>query len=298
LINPFKLLSQAVKAIRAPSYPLTISLLFLICSVAQADLIEIKIPPSNIIARAQFMAGEAKKPAILLLHGFLQTHNFFTVSRLASSLAGEGYNVLSPTLSLGIDKRKKSLPCEAIHTHNIQDDGTEIKFWLDWLKSKGYQNVLLIGHSYGSLQLLLYQAKEHNSIVKKIIATSLIDIDYVIGRNEYQSQINSAKTLLKQNKNSLGHYKIGQCNKYMTSPSAFLSYAMWDKKEIIGLLNKVQTPVYIIMGGKDMRMAKNWPETLKQAKAKVVTIKGANHFFDAEFEFDLFETVLGLIQQN
>lgn len=180
----------------------------------------------------------------------------------------------------------------------MQDDIAEIKFWLDWLEKKGYQNVLLVGHSYGSLQLLSYQAKHRNDNIKNIIATSLVDIEYVIGQKVNQSQISNAKKLVEQNNNSLGNYKISHCNKYVASPTAFLSYAKWDKKEIINLLNKVRTPVNIVMGSKDKRMAKNWPNILKQAKARVVMIKGANHFFDAEFEFDLVESVIGLIQQH
>lgn len=104
--------------------------------------------------------------------------------------------------------------------------------------------------------------------------------------------------LIKENNNAIAGYKISFCNKYITSPAAFMSYANWNKEDIIALLKTIRIPLHIIMGGNDTRMNKNWPKMLKQAKANVTVIKGANHFFDAEYEFDLIETVLNLIKQN
>jgi dienelactone hydrolase len=54
---------------------------------------------NKLMATAEFHEGEPDKPAVILLHGFLQTHQFPTIKRLADSLADEGYTVLasSPT---------------------------------------------------------------------------------------------------------------------------------------------------------------------------------------------------------
>ena len=70
--------------------------------------------PSGIKATAFYSEGEAGKPAILLLLGFLQTRNYLTVNSLSTSLADEGFTILAPTLTLGISNRKRSLPCDAV----------------------------------------------------------------------------------------------------------------------------------------------------------------------------------------
>lgn len=80
LIKPRKWIYKSNKSGRIPRYSLAIFLFVMIGNFAHADLIDIKLSPSNIIARAEFTQGQAKKPAVLLLHGFLQTHHFLPLA--------------------------------------------------------------------------------------------------------------------------------------------------------------------------------------------------------------------------
>ena len=126
-------------------------------------------------ASAEYLVGERNKPAVLLLHGFLQTREFPTVATLARGLHDAGYTVLSPTLSLNIPNRKQSLACEAVHRHSLDDDVAEIGRWVNWLKSRGHRAIVLLGHSFGSLQLLAYLSAKPDAAVKGYIGTSLIE---------------------------------------------------------------------------------------------------------------------------
>ena len=99
---------------------------------------------------------EKARTPILILHGFLQTHHFPTVRQLADSLAGLGYPVLTPSLSLGLHRRNTSLACEAIHAHSMQKDAEEVGHWVDWLQRRYQRKPVLIGHSAGSVTLLAY----------------------------------------------------------------------------------------------------------------------------------------------
>jgi len=259
-----------------------------------AEIVEVKIH-KNIIATAEYVKGDPDKPAVILLHGFLQTHHFQTVNRLGAYLADEGYTVLSPTLTLGVSKRRKSLSCEAIHLHSMDDDQKEIKFWVSWLTQRAHTGVVLIGHSYGSLQLLIYAANNNDPAVIKVIATSLVDIEHTIGSDVNKHQVDSAKKMLEQNIDELKSYRINYCNKYMAPPSVFLSYAIWNKEKVVELLMATSTPVHIIMGSKDNRVSQNWLALLKEANANVLMVEGAGHFFDAEYEFDLVDSVMASI---
>lgn len=62
----------------------------------------------GIPASADYLSGEPGKPAVLLLHGFLQTRDFPTVATLARGLQDAGYTVLAPTLSLNIPTARKA----------------------------------------------------------------------------------------------------------------------------------------------------------------------------------------------
>jgi len=280
-------------------YMCSVLILYGLSGTATADTVEIKYI-NDLEISAQYLAGDQSKPAILLLHGFLQTPDFFTVQRLMDYLSTDGYPVLAPTLSLGINNRKKSLSCDAVHTHHMRDDLKEINFWTDWLAKKGHKQVILVGHSYGSLQLLIYMAQNqnHGVDIKKVIGTSLVDIDYTVGEKLNRAQVDNANAMAVQKNNSLGNFQVSYCKKFIAPPDVFLSYADWGAQKIRSLLSKIHTPVYIILGSKDERMDQKWPDVLKKANAKVSLVEGANHFFDAQFEFDLAEIVLSTIKDN
>ncbi len=139
---------------------------FLVCllismfpAAAQAAIVQLEVRP-GITASAEYLIGERSKPAVLLIHGFLQTREFPTVATLARGLQDASYTVLSPTLSLNIPSRTQSLACEAVHKHSMDEDVDEIGRWVRWLKSNGHRDIVLLGHSFGSLQLLAYLSEQ------------------------------------------------------------------------------------------------------------------------------------------
>jgi len=271
--------------------------LYLISPMTFAGVIETKMP-NGMIAKAEYAQEDLSQPAILILHGFLQTHSANTIIQLSSHLTTEGFSVLAPSLTLGINKRKQSLSCEAIHTHSMDDDINEIEFWINWLKSKGFKDIYIIGHSYGSLHSIIYSSKKYDPIVRKLIATSLVDNEHGVGKELHKKQLMNVNNKVSNNDFSLEKYKISFCKEYVSPPKEFLSYAKWNQNEIIKLLNNVKTPVHIILGSNDKRIDKNWPNRLKKAGAKLTLIDGANHFFAAEYEFDLADSVISLINNE
>jgi pimeloyl-ACP methyl ester carboxylesterase len=252
--------------------------------------------PSGYVASAEYRPANSDKPAVLVLHGFLSTRNFLTVSNLTNALADEGYTVLAPNLTLGVNLRKVSLACEAIHTHSIQGDIKEINYWVNWLIDKGHKKIVIVGHSYGSLHGLLYAMENHNPAVVKLIATSLVDVEQVIGEELSKSQISMAQALVAKNDNSLKEYRMSYCKKYVAPPAAFLSYAVWSKQKILDAISQTKIPVDVILGSADSRMGDAWPELLRKNGVHVQLIEGANHFFHNEQEFDLLDSVLAALQ--
>lgn len=259
--------------------------------IVQEDL------PSGLSVTADYQQGEGAKPAVLLLHGFLQTRNFSTVTSMNEELRDAGYPTLVPTLSLGVSNRKQSLQCEAIHTHTMEEDVAEIDFWVNWLVAKGHKSVVLVGHSYGSLQSLVYMTTYRHAVVKKLVAVSLVDVDQAVGKKANESQIAEAKRLLEENSSLLESYQIAFCQKYVAPPAAFLSYLKWTKELIFDALGSLGRDVEVIIGSNDHRMDSDWPRQLQQIGVKIMTVDGANHFFDGMFEFDLNEQVLNAVDE-
>lgn len=259
--------------------------------VARGESIEAKLP-SGQLATAAFHAGEARRPAVLVLHGFLQTNAFPTIESIVSAATTAGYTVLAPNLSLGISRRNRSLPCEAIHLHTLRDDEAEVGFWVRWLTQRGYDRVVLVGHSFGNVQLLGYLQGRPAPSVKKVVLISLTDVEV---KQDARQRARLAQTLrerVEKRDTRLVEAEYGHCRKYVSPPAALLTYLAPSRRSILDAVTKSPVPAVAIMGGEDERMGPDWLDRLASAGIDVRVVPGASHFFDNQYEFDLQEAVL------
>lgn len=275
--------------------PFILVLLFL-SALANAQEVELETS-ERYIASANYLEGEPDKKALLILHGFLQTRDFSTVKRLGDTLYESGFSVLSPTLSLGMHRRRQSLPCEAIHTHSSQSDAAEIKQWVDWLTEKTGKKPTLIGHSSGSITLLNYLDTYGTEGVEKLILISMSPftdkIDPVDKKN-----LKWARDDLQSGYDSLYTFKLSYCDTYPSTSSAWLSYKQWDQEKLSELTVKYSDLIEVIIGTSDNRLSIEWRDLLRSKGVKISFIEGANHFFDEAHEFDLSDTMESLLEAD
>ncbi|MCA1925290.1 MAG: alpha/beta fold hydrolase [Thiobacillus sp.] len=273
---------------------------FLLClllwfaSAAQAALVYQDIRP-GIRAGASYQVGERNKPAVLLLHGFLQTREFATVATLANGLHDAGYTVLSPTLSLNIPLRSQSLACEAIHKHSLDEDTEEIARWVSWLKNRGHRSVVLLGHSFGSMQLLAYLAGSPDPAVKAYIGASLIEAQ--IGPVDRRALIEDLEARARSAPRALVSHPLSFCRKYTSTARDLLSYVRWDQARTLAALRRSPVENWLIMGDADTVLGHNWLAALRHLGSQVVVVSGANHFMDGEHEFTLLEHTLAFLRK-
>lgn len=263
-------------------------------AAAHAAIVQQLMRP-GIAANAEYLIGDRDKPAVLLLHGFLQTREFPTVITLALGLQTEGYTVLSPTLSLNIPNRTQSLACEAAHKHGMEEDIAEIRYWVDWLKSHGHRSIVLIGHSFGSMQLLAYLSDHPDPAVKAYVGTSLIEAR--IGSTFRPTLIARLESLIRNKQNALVTYPLSFCQKYPSTPEGLLSYVRWDQPRLLSALKVVPVRMLLIMGDTDSMLGQGWLKALQHIQMPMVIVHGANHFMDGEHEFDLLDHTLAFLRQ-
>lgn len=257
-----------------------------------AETVEAKLE-TGIIATADFRAGKPSLPAILLLHGFLQTRNALPISPLADTLADNGYTVLVPTLSLGINQRAQSLDCEAPHIHTKEGDVAEIGYWTDWLDRKGYKSIVLIGHSSGSLEILQYVSQNPSPAVKIAILTSIIPLRSI--PKEVQKALASVKQT-QNNGKALERYTLSYCKgNYVSPPADYLTYAASDADNTLDQFSKTKVPVEVILGKADKAMDLTWPDKIRARNISVTLLDNATHFFDGLQEFDLSDKVESIL---
>ncbi|MBU1394584.1 MAG: alpha/beta fold hydrolase [Gammaproteobacteria bacterium] len=262
-------------------------------AAAHAVIAQQEMRPA-IPANADYLIGEPGKPAVLLLHGFLQTRDFSTVSTLARGLQDTGYTVLAPTLSLNIPNRTQSLACEAVHKHSLDDDVAEIGRWVSWLKSHGHRSIVLVGHSFGSLQLLAYLSLKPDAAVKGYIGISLIEAQ--IGTAVRPALIAQLEGRVLNKQRMLVNQPLSFCRKYPSTPEGLLSYARWDQARLLAALKQSPVSARLIMGDRDSMMEHDWLKALEHVQTPMVIVKGANHFMDGAHEFDLLESTLKFLE--
>lgn len=269
-----------------------LSYLLLQSHSASAETVEDKLT-TGLIVTANFHSGVSSQPAVLLLHGFLQTHNSEPMNSLASHLASKGYTVLAPTISLGINKRSQTMACEAVHTHTMETEVAEVSHWVDWLFKKGYKNIVTIGFSStGNLQALLYNSHGSHPSIKNSILISPNPL------SSNKSDLQKPHTTPDKNPNSTYKkpriYSLGYCkNNFAATSNTYLSYSKYDSNKLLELIHQTPVQTEIILGSDDTILPANWSTQIRALKAQthVTVIDKANHFFDGTYEFDLAEKV-------
>lgn len=254
--------------------------------------------PSGLKAQADYRKGDGDKPAVLVLHGFLQTHHFSTVRLVADELSDAGYTVLSPTLTLNIDQRRASLNCNAIQNHSVEQASHEIGAWIDWLKKQGYARIILVGHSTGSNHLLSYLHTNRDPAVNAFIATSLGPTVSWQYPEESRRQRAQAEAAVAAGDTKLKRYSLGFCrNNYAAPAKYFLSYLHWNKEQTLLDLKTTPVPTTVVLGQTDKWLPPNWADTLEREAIRLVRIKDANHYFSGIAEFDFQAAILSLVKR-
>ncbi len=261
----------------------------------ESQIITLQIT-DKIAAYGEFYPGDNNKPVVMILHGFMLTHNFQTVKQLAESLHESGYTVLTPTLSLGINKRKTSLSCEAIHTHSLLGDLKDINQWVKWLTVKTGKKLTIIGHSAGSSQLIAYIHHYPSAPVKQMIFLSMPNFRDT--PNSYATRKDIELAQKTPDKNDLKKFSLSYCKEYVTTANNFISYYNLSKDNLYQYLKQTPIKKTLILGSEDTRVDKNWNKSLASTNTTIIIIKGANHFFDAEYEFDLLDTVESILTEH
>lgn len=277
-----------------------IAFLFSYSTFSQAQTVTQYLKPLNIEAQADYLAGDIKKPAVMVIHGFLTTNKFHTVTAIAKTIQSEGYSTLVPTLTLDINKRKSSLKCNSLHTHTLEKDVLEIKEWVEWLVRKGHKKVIVVGHSSGSQELLEYLNKYPTPAVTGAIFTSLF---YLNGKElgTLENEITFAKDSVAKKESDPRKYSFVFCNNnYFATPESYLSYMKLDRDYILNMLQNLKTPSYTIMGSADKRylsVGENWLTELENTRTNLITVDNANHFFSSEHEFDLQDHIVEIVRK-
>ena len=196
-------------------------------------------------------------------------------------------------MSLGVNRRKQSLACEAAHTHTMDDETGEVAFWINWLSSRGYKDIVPVGFSStGNISLLLYNIQTPHPSIKKVILTSFNPV-HINQAERLKLQTGAGRKSHAQG-GKIARYSVGYCkNNFSSTLNTYLSYSAFVDDKILDLISHSTVPLEIILGSADTVLPVNWQAKIiaRNPRARISVVNKANHFFEGTTELDLADNV-------
>lgn len=268
-----------------------------------------------------FFSDDSPKKVLLHIHGF--EGNFYEntfVQVLAHHLKAKSISFLTVN-TRGCEKIKD------IHTLNgssktigaryelLEDSAKDIDAWIEFLLEKGYDKVVLQGHSLGTIKVVRYLREgKYADKVEKLILLS--PFDKKAGLPSY-NKIPIEQILQKaQQKVDEGKGDEIITEEFDTIKVSYKTFISWYKQDDLGkmfefctsdyefpALKKILIPSKVIVGSNDEFFHPSNPENPEQAlkliekhipKCQTKLIYGANHGYEG-FEQVLAEEIEGFI---
>ena len=255
---------------------------------------EVYIKHDGLILNAELEVSDGKAIAdgvILLTHGGLAHRDMESLRYLRSLLIGEGHNLLSINLSLGIDNRHGMYDCNNPHLHRNNDALDEIGLWIDWLSKKGVRDLILMGHSRGGAQTALFAAERDSVLIKKVVllAPATRDNGFNGYENRYKKPLKPMLTKVQEMiDDGLGDEFIDStnimfCRKTKATANSFASYYLPDPRlDTPYLIPFIKKPTLVIVAADD-QVVKNLGNKLLQLEKNnnfhMTVIDSADHLF-------------------
>ena len=280
-----------------------------------ANSMEVTAPHNgiNLVANLEIAEGKSiQDDVIVMMHGTLAHGELEILKALQTQLKDRGFNSLSMTLSLGLDKRKGLYDCNVPHTHKHTDALDETGVWIRWLKEKGVKKINLLGHSRGGNQIAWFAAERHDSAVEKVILVAPMtwdkqrSHDYYsrVFKKELQPLLNKAQQLVAAGKPDewLDNIDFVYCRDAKVQAASFVSYHGDDPRlNTSHHLAAIKQPVLVFAGTEDS-IVTNVIEDIEPVAdgehVRLVKIEGADHFFRDLFVDDLVENIVEFLEKQ
>lgn len=224
----------------------------------------------KLLFRGLFIEGDKNKPVILHVHGF--KGDFYTnefVKRIAERLHKENFGFIAvQNRGTGIESEiytntKEGWQLGGASYELLEEAYIDIDAWIKFLLDKGYKEIILEGHSLGTMKVVRYLFEgKYADKVKKLILLAPFDIMQLlqsVTKGKWREYIKIAEKKVKDGKGMeiIPSHFLDAKMSYQTYVSHHKQddfekmFAVHDKSYTFALLNKIKIPVKIIVGTED-----------------------------------------------
>lgn len=265
--------------------------------------------------------GDKTKSALLHIHGF--EGNFYEnsfVEALAKAMQKKNLTFLTVnTRGNGKDTdfntTDRKIKRVGAHYESIDDAYLDIDAWIEFLLKQDYKNIILQGHSLGTIKVVRYIFEgKYKDKIKKLILLSPFD-----GKALIESSLKgNLDRLVKEAEQKIKDGKGDEITtkEYEVVDMSYKTYVSWYRRDDFGrmfefcnkgynfpLLRKIKVPTKIIVGTKDEYFHISNPKHLEEAMKILLKnipnsegkiIKDAYHTYIG-FENELASEVLSFV---
>ena len=236
--------------------------------------------------------GDMLNGVVLILHGTLGHSGMEIISTLQEVLVENERNSLAVNLSLNVDDRHGFFPCDARHSHQIDDASDELAAWMSWLASEGAENVVLLGHSRGGNQVARFIVDHQPDVSAAILIAPSVATE--------NTEVGNEETLALAATNQwLDDVEFLHCSDATVSGSSYLSYyGPMNRIDTPALLKDIAIPVMVFSGSEDT-VVPDLALRMKMSNQENIVfeeIDGADHFFRDLYLYDVVDSTLAFLE--
>lgn len=281
----------------------------------------------NLFLNGLFVEGDKQKPAMIFIHGFegdFYSHKF--ISTLGEEFARNNYTFLS-VQTRGTGQKIELVQTDfeprfiGSHLELLEEAFLDIDAWVKFLLDKGYSNIILSGHSLGTIKSVRYLFEgKYKDKIKKLILFAPFDkngAEDKFTKGKWKEYVEIAKKKVEEGKGE-DYIPMDSTDPWDEINISYQTYASWYSQDDIGCmfdfyrqdynfptLNKIQIPVQFIVGSKDDFFNATNPENSQEALDILLKnisnstweiINGAGHTFNG-YEEELVKDVLDFINE-
>jgi predicted alpha/beta-fold hydrolase len=279
------------------------------------------ITDDDLILNGLFAELNKDEPVILYIHGFeadFYSHKF--IASIAETLRLEGMSFLS-VQTRGTSSRQELISSDGEGKYNgsflelLEEASLDIDAWVSFLNERGFENIILAGHSLGTLKIVRYLSEgRQSSKITKLLLLCPFDkngMENLVTEGAWKDYVLKAESKISQGK---GEKKIPDhweevSMSYQTFYSWYIEndfnkmFDFYDQTYFFPILNNIEIPVHTIVGTEDEFFHPSNPEHPEEAMELLLNnlkygsgklIDGANHTFIG-FENELAEEVLKFV---
>lgn len=260
----------------------------------------------GITLNGAFFAGDKDKPALILLHGAAM--NFYTgIGRFLPELINpHAYACLSANnrghdFGTAPDGDKK--PVLGLMRERFRDCVYDLEAWINYLNQRGYQKIVVIGHSQAIPKILYAQNTQNFSGISGLVLVSSPPsaaqmMRFLVG-DYYDRGIFKANELVELGMDSQLIVLRGRGTMpWIFTAGTFLSvYGPDTPADTEELIKEVYCPILLVRGSNDFEpVSKELLANMKKnaghsETCDIVEIEGADHFY-SQHEEQLGQVIL------